>query len=148
MSRIDFSDFPENEREFSGHRNKHWLDKAINPEHPPALRVYFVALGRRRVGGHAPLRGGELAELLIDGDGTIPDRRRVAKAIRQCVQYGYLAEGSNALCLIVPTDDVRGGHGQEFRCPRAHEVRIVQPHRDGCSCPRCAKASVRNVSAP
>lgn len=137
VRKIDFGD-----DEFSAHRNEHWLEKAINPNHPLALRVYFVALGRRKVGGHAPLDQGELAELLVNPGAQIPDRRRVAEAIRACVHWGYLAEGSNALCLVVPLDDVRGGRGQSYRCRRSHERRRAQAHQPGCSCARCAQVSV------
>lgn len=137
VKKIDFG-----EDEFSGHRNEHWNDKAINPRHPLALRVYFAALGHRRVGGHAPFTSGELGELLVSVEGVIPDRRRVAEAVRQCVQWGYLAEGSNALCLVVPLEDVTGGRGKPHRCRRSHRKRTVQAHADGCDCPRCAKVSV------
>lgn len=140
--KIDFGDHPEAERGFSAHRDEHWNMKAANPRHPLALRVYFAALGHRRVGGHAPFAAGELAELLVNTDAVIPDRRRVAEAIRQCVKWGYLAEGSNALCLVVPLDDIRGGRGEEFRCRRSHKTRTAQSHRDGCACARCAQVSV------
>lgn len=141
--KIDFSDFAKDDRSFSAHRDKHWLDKAINPRHPLPLRVYFVALGRRKVGGHAPLDPGELAELLVSPGAKIPDRRRIAEAIGVCVHWGYLAGGSNALCLVVPLDDVRGGDGPEHRCRRSHARRTAQAHNEGCPCARCAKVSVR-----
>lgn len=146
--KIDFSDFPEGEREFSAHRDKHWLDKAINPRHPLALRVYFVALGRRKVGGHAPLDTGELGELLVSPGAKIPDRRRIAEAIATCVHWGYLGEGSNALCLVVPLDDVRGGRGAEYRCRRKHKKGAGQTHAEGCPCARCQRVRVDKVSAP
>jgi len=140
--KIDFSDFPEGDRDFSAHRDKHWLDKAINPRHPLPLRVYFVALGRRKVGGHAPLPAGELGELLVSPGGQIPNRRRIAEAIKMCVDWGYLGEGSNALCLVVPTEDVRGGRGADYRCKRNHGRRTAQAHNEDCDCARCSKVSV------
>lgn len=139
MSKSKSIDFGEDE--FSAHRNSHWLDKAINPHHPLALRVYFVALGRRKVGGHAPLDQGELAELLVKPGAEIPDRRRVSEAIRQCVHWGYLAEGSNALCLVVPLDDVQGGKSAH-QCRRSHRAREAQAHKAACACARCLKVSV------
>lgn len=144
VRKIDFGDLPEGDRHFSAHRDTHWLEKAVNPRHPLSLRVYFVALGRRRVGGHAPLDPGELAELLVSTDAELPDRRRIAAAIKQCVAWGYLDEGSNALCLVVPRDDVRGGNGAEHKCRRSHRTRTVQPHRAECECPRCSKVSVKD----
>lgn len=137
QKKIDFE-----QDEFSAHRNEHWNDKAANPRHPLALRVYFAALGHRRVGGHAPFTTGELAEILVNARAVIPDRRRVAEAIRQCVQWGYLAEGSNALCLLVPLDDIQGGRGQEYRCRRTHNKRTAQAHADACECARCSRVSV------
>lgn len=136
-------DFGADEYEYSAHRNRHWLDKAANPRHPMVLRVYFAALGRRRVGGHAPFGRGELAEALVQTGGVLPDRRRISKAIRQCIDWGYLAEGSNAGCLIVPLDDVQGGK-TEYQCSRSHNERKVQSHKQGCECPRCLKVSVLN----
>ncbi|WP_323793811.1 hypothetical protein [Nocardioides sp.] len=127
--------------EFSAHRNSHWLDKAINPHHPLALRVYFAALGRRKVGGHAPLDPGELAELLVHPGAELPDRRRVSEAIRQCVHWNYLAEGSNALCLVVPMYDVQGGK-EKSTCRRSHKPRTAQAHKPACTCARCSKVSV------
>jgi hypothetical protein len=146
--KIDFSDFPEDERDFSAHRDKHWLDKAINPRHPLALRVYFVALGRRKVGGHAPLDAGELGELLVSPGAKIPDRRRISEAIGTCVHWGYLGEGSNALCLVVPLEDVRGGRGAQYRCRRKHKKGSGQAHAEGCPCARCQRVGVDKVSAP
>lgn len=146
MSKSKSIDFGEDE--FSAHRNSHWLDKAINPHHPLALRVYFVALGRRKVGGHAPLDPGELAELLVSPGADIPDRRRVSEAIRQCTHWGYLAEGSNALCLVVPLYDVQGGKAAAS-CRRSHKPRAAQDHKPTCECSRCRKASVpRRTSEP
>ena len=144
LNKIDFSDFPEGDRDFSAHRDKHWLEKAINPRHPLPLRVYFVALGRRKVGGHAPMDSGELAELLVSPGGNLPDRRRIAEAIRTCVHWGYLAEGSNALCLVIPLDDVRGGRGAEHRCRFSHGKRVAQAHSEDCTCARCSRVSVRS----
>ncbi|WP_370287902.1 hypothetical protein [Nocardioides sp.] len=140
--KIDFGYDDGGVREFSAHRNGGWLEKAINPQHPLPLRVYFAALGRRRVGGHAPFDPGELAEVLVSTAGVVPDRRRVSEAIKRCVHWGYLMPGSDALCLVVPTDDVQGGKGAEYRCRKAHRVRSAQAHRDGCECARCSQVSV------
>lgn len=50
-----------------------------------------------------------------DPDGLLvpADRRTVYRAIREAVELGFLAEGSKALCLIVPNHRIRGGMGDE-----------------------------------
>jgi hypothetical protein len=92
------------------------------------LRVAFLAFGRHRANGHAVFRQGEVSNVLgrFDDEGTwLPaDRRTVHRAIQQAVRYGLLAEGSKALCLIVPSHRITGGMGSpETPCKRHPETR-------------------------
>lgn len=120
MSRkIDFAG-----REWSAHAQDHWLDLAGNPNFPDYLRVMFVAYGRHAANGHAVLERGELGYYLVRRDGTLPERRIVWRAVQEAMKLGYLAEGSQLLCLVVSSHDVQGGRGdQKARCRRDHTKR-------------------------
>ena len=106
-----------------------WHADALNPRYPLPLRVAFLAYGTHRANGHAVFRQGEVARVIghLDEDGhPVPaDRRTVWRAIQQAIEYGLLAEGSRALCLIVPGHRISGGMGDE-NAPCARHPR----HRD------------------
>ncbi len=100
-----------------------WHNDALNPRFPLPLRVAFLAYGTHRTNGHAVFKQNEIATVIghLDEDGhPIPaDRRTVYRAIQQAVDYGLLAEGSRALCLVVPGHRIAGGLGEEKApCPR------------------------------
>lgn len=120
--KIDFGGEP-----WSAHAQGPWRDDAANPRFPMPLRVAFLAYSQHRANGHAKFRQREVARVLgrtIDGDFVEADRRTVSRAIRQAVDYGLLAEGSKALCLIVPGHRVQGGQGEaDDECPR-HPDRV------------------------
>lgn len=114
-----------------------WHDDALNPRFPFPLRVAFLAYGTHKANGHARFKQGEIAKVLgrLDEDGhPVPaDRRTVYRAIRQAVEYGLLADGSKALCLIVPSHRIRGGMGNEHapcdRHPRPSSALHRLPRR-------------------
>ena len=117
--KIDFG-----ERSWAAHAQDHWLDMAGKPEFPDYLRATFVAYGRHAANGHANLDRGDLAYYLIRKDGTLPERRVVWRAVQQAIRLGFLAEGSQLLCLIVSSHDVQGGAGSaDKRCRRDHTKR-------------------------
>lgn len=110
------------------HYQEPWHDDALNPRFPLPLRVAFLAYGTHRANGHAKFKQGEIAKVLghLDDEGhPVPaDRRTVWRAIQQAVEYGLLAEGSKALCLVVPSHRIAGGIGDEHApCPR-HPKRL------------------------
>lgn len=111
---------------WSRHYQEPWKEDAANPRYPLALRVAFLAFGSHRANGHARFKQGEVAKVLArvdeSGDLVTPDRRTVYRAIQQAVDFGLLAEGSKALCLIVPSHRISGGLGDEdARCDRHRE---------------------------
>ncbi len=114
--KIDFGD-----RDWSAHAQDHWLDFAGNPNFPDYLRTVFVAYGRHAANGHAVLERGELAYFLVRRDGTLPERRIVWRAVQEAIKLGFLADGSQLLCLVVSSHDVQGGKGNPAaRCRRDH----------------------------
>lgn len=109
---------------WSRHYQHAWLDRAGERSLPNWLRVACVAYGQHRANGHAMFRPGDLALILahVDGDTgevTPLDRRHLHRAIQKAVQYGWLANGSTARCLIVPAHAVTGGLGSATaECPQ------------------------------
>jgi hypothetical protein len=115
------------EASWSRHYQEPWAEDALNSTYPMPLRVAFLAFGRHRANGHAVFRQGEVANILghFDGQGTwLPaDRRTVHRAIRTAIGYGLLAEGSKALCLVVPSHRIAGGMGSaDTPCKRHPET--------------------------
>lgn len=109
---------------WAAHRQSHWLDFAGNPNFSDAQRVVFVAYARHAANGHAVLSRGELAHYLVRRDGTLPDRRKLWRAIKDAVALRYLAEESQVLCLVIDHHDVQRGDGQKtVPCPRDHTKR-------------------------
>jgi hypothetical protein len=124
--KIDFGD-----RDWTAHAQDHWLDFAGNPNFPDYLRTVFVAYGRHAANGHAVLERGELAYFLVRRDGTLPERRIVWRAVQEAVKLGFLAEGSQLLCLVVSSHDVQGGRGNATaRCRRDHTRRGTNVRSD------------------
>lgn len=110
------------------HFQRPWHEDALNPRFPAALRVAFLAYGTHKANGHARFKQQEVAKILghLDEHGhpVAADRRTVYRAIRQAVDYGLLAEGSQALCLVVPRHRIVGGLGEEDApCDRKHRGR-------------------------
>jgi hypothetical protein len=108
---------PQEEGAWARHFQAPWHEDALNPRFPLALRVAFLAYGTHTANGHARFKQGEIATVLghLDENGhpEPADRRTVHRAIRQAVEYGLLAEGSKALCLLVPSHRIVGGMGDE-----------------------------------
>ena len=103
---------------------KEWLEWACDPNFPDYMRAVYVAHGKHRANGHAPLGQGELAMFLMRKTGEIPDRRTVWSAIDKAVKKGYLAHGSRALCLIVSRARSQFGKGNATApCARVHASR-------------------------
>ncbi|MGG5260825.1 hypothetical protein [Phycicoccus avicenniae] len=117
--KIDFG-----ERSWSAHAQDHWKEMAGKPRFPDYLRVTFVAYALHAANGHANLDRGELAYHLVREDGSLPERRVVWRAVQEAMKLGFLAEGSQLLCLVVSSHDVQGGKGSaDRRCKRDHTKR-------------------------
>lgn len=103
-----------------GYWTKHfqdaYLEDAANPNYPKVIRLMFLAYGTHKANGHARFKQREIANVLghVDSDGIFwpADRRTVNRVINQAVSWGLLAEGSKALCLIVPGHRIRGHRGE------------------------------------
>lgn len=109
---------------WAAHRQGHWLEWAGSTEFPDHLRVAFVAFGRHRANGHARLEREELRCYLVRRDGTLPDRRSVYRSVRRAAGLGLVVDTSTALCLVVSSHDVQGGHGEsDAPCRRGHTKR-------------------------
>lgn len=97
------------------HFQQPYRDDAANPRLPLPFRVTALANGNHKANGHAVFKQTEVAKALghVDEDGHhVPaDRRTVHRAITQAIDFGFLAKGSGALCLIVPRHRVSGGLG-------------------------------------
>jgi hypothetical protein len=105
------------------HYQKPWTERASNPDLPDWLRVCAAAYGRHRANGHATLRAGELARVVGTVDrrtGELRPNQNISRAIRTAVEYGFLAEGSRARCLVVPSHAVAGGLGSPHDPCREH----------------------------
>lgn len=101
-----------------------WEERAGDPRLPLWLRVAALAYGRHDSNGHAPFKRGQVALILgrppDDTGGPHPlDRREVWRAIDRAVMFEWLAEGSNARCLVVPAHAVKKGRlgEREKPCP-------------------------------
>lgn len=136
-------------RTWAAHAQDHWLDFAGNPNFPDYMRIVFVAYGRHHANGHAKLEREELARYLVRRDGSLPGRGIVRPSIQKAIQLGYLAPGSQALCLIVSSDHIQGGLGDpNRRCPRDHTKRTStkSPDRDDNGRITCLKHRVSGCS--
>jgi len=88
-----------------------WADRANDTNSPLWLRLTAHAYASFRKNGHASFDlpdGSILPELLGKS------RQQINNEIRRAVRLGYLAEGSNIDCLIVPGDICGGAEGNRF----------------------------------
>lgn len=106
---------PEPEGYWTKHYQSAYLEDAANPRYPLAIRVAYLAYGSHKANGHARFKQGEVAKVLgvLGEGGTFEPASRYAvnRAINTAISYGLLAEGSKALCLIVPGHRIRGNNG-------------------------------------
>ncbi len=100
-----------------------WEERAGSPRLPLWLRVASLAYGKHAANGHAPFAMGEVALAMSSvspdtGKIVHPSRQRVYDTIKLAIEYGFLAPGSSARCLIVPHHAVEGGVGSPYTlCP-------------------------------
>lgn len=109
------------QKTWAKHYQDVWTEKAGDPRLPKWLRVACLAYGRHRANGHATFAQGDVALVLATVDEltgeVIPDAN-VSRAVGMSVEYGWLAKGSNARCLVVPAHAIGGSLGDPFApCP-------------------------------
>lgn len=109
------------------HYQRVWEERSGDPQMPQWLRVASLAYGKHKANGHAQFRRGQIALVLATVDpqtGEVLPDLNVGRAIRRAVQYGWLAEGSNVRCLIVPSHAISGPMGNQYApCPDHGEAR-------------------------
>ncbi len=96
------------------HYQDAWHDRSGDRRLPRRLRVVALAYGVHDNDGHARFDRGQVALVLgtVDqetGEVITLNRQRVHEAVQQAVDLGFLGDGSNARCLIVPAHDVKKG---------------------------------------
>jgi hypothetical protein len=100
---------------FAFHYQGVWVERSTDPSLATWLRVAALAFGSHKKNGHATFASGELAKLLAkpgpDGVPKSPSASSVANAIRIAKRKGWIAQESNARCLVVPPHAVIGGLG-------------------------------------
>lgn len=113
------------------HRQAVWreraADRAANPSMDNWIRVAALAFGCHRRNGHANFKRGEIAEIL-GTPGKPLSGPAVSNAIRLAKGAGWIAQESNARCLVVPPHAVGGGLGHpNDRCP-IHGATVTALH--------------------
>lgn len=94
---------------------------------PLWIRVASLAFGCHRRNGHATFKTGEIAEIL-GTPGTPLSASSVSNAIKLAKNAGWIADQSNARCLMVPPHAVTGGLGHpNDRCP-VHGAAVTELH--------------------
>lgn len=87
--------------EWSRHSREEWHRRAGDDRLPKWLRVSALAYGSHGNNGHATFKRGDVATALGE-PGKPLDRRRLHEHIGMAIEFGWLAEGSTSMCLVVP----------------------------------------------
>lgn len=94
---------------------------------PYPVRLAWLAQGRANKHGHAPMKRGEVAQVL-----GITDKYNARRAIREAVAAGLLDKRSGTTCLVLP--DYLHHKSKDWRptrnpCDRPHRTRVGgSPH--------------------
>lgn len=101
-----------------------WEHRAADPSLPLWLRIVCLAYGQHEANGHANFKPGALACIFgKPGTATEPFKRAhratIYDAIQTALRRGFLAAGSCAKCLVVPSHAIEGPRpGNAFKpCP-------------------------------
>lgn len=101
-----------------------WENRGADTRLPLWMRVACLAYGNHEANLHACYKRGDLQMILgTPATDTSPSRKalrqHVHSAIQTAVEYGWLASGSCARCLVVPAHAVEGPRpGNPLkRCP-------------------------------
>src|ERR687889_983678 len=104
------------------HYQSTWHERSGDPRLPAWLRVAALAYGAHAANGHAMFKPGQVGLVLgaVDhetGEVKPLHKGSVQRAIRTAVEYGWLAPGSGARCLVVPGHAIAGGLGGDANAP-------------------------------
>lgn len=101
-----------------------WERRAADPNLPLWLRIVCLAYGQHEANGHANFRPGSLTWIFGTPETDTEPFKRVHRstiydAIQTAVRRGFLAPGSCAKCLVVPSHAIEGPRpGNAFKpCP-------------------------------
>lgn len=86
--------------------------KARSEDYDRATRVEFAAAGWTNADGHAQFPVGELAMVLAIG-GRPASASATSRAVKEARDRGAIGPESVARCLVVDSESVRQGRGQE-----------------------------------
>jgi hypothetical protein len=107
---------------YSMHFQSVWGERAADPALPLWIRLASIAFATHRANGHANFDMRELSLILgkpgVGGAWEYVDKASISRAIAAAKKAGWIAEESNAKCLVVPYHAITGGLGHENeRCP-------------------------------
>lgn len=95
------------------HFHSFWSTRAHSPALPPLwMRIVALAYSSHGKSGHAPF--------YLCGDSTLPpeilhkSKKHIQKEIARAIELGFLAEGSNINCLVLPDEICGGAEGHAF----------------------------------
>lgn len=109
--------------EHSRHNQDEWHRRAGDTRLPKWLRVAALAYGSHGNNGHASFKRGDVA-IALGEPGAPVGRRRLHEHIQQAIDFGWLAEGSTSMCLIVPPYAIdKGAIGEPKKPCRTHSRR-------------------------
>jgi hypothetical protein len=109
------------------HRQSVWLERSATPSLPDWIRVAARAFACHKADGRAQFSAHDLSDFLGapggDGEWQRISAPQVSNAIKLAKKAGWIAEESNARCLVVPPHAVQGGRG--MRNPRRRAKRGI-----------------------
>lgn len=112
------------ENPFSMHRQGVWEERAADKSLPLWIRLSALAFACHRANGHANFKTGELEILLgkpgLSGQWDRVPATSVSRAIAAAKKAGWIADESNARCLVVPHHAITGGLGSEHEKCSVH----------------------------
>jgi hypothetical protein len=102
------------------HLHSYWQARANDPELAIWLRIVALAYASHRKNGHATF--------YMAGESTLPrilgkSKRAIQNELKKAIARGFLAEGSNANCLILPDGIFGGAEGHKFADCKLHATR-------------------------
>jgi hypothetical protein len=100
---------------YAMHYQSVWGERAADPSLPLWIRLASLAFASHRANGHANFDLRELSLILgkpgEDGAWEYVDKSAISRAIAAAKKAGWIAEESNAKCLVVPYHAITGGMG-------------------------------------
>ncbi|BBY82292.1 hypothetical protein H7I53_13640 [Mycolicibacterium pulveris] len=96
-----------------------WFERAQDKSLPHWLRVVGLAYSGHTKNGHA--------KFCLNGESTLPEtlgisKRHAQNEVRKAVKNGFLDEGSNIMCLVLPSGICGGAEGNVHAKCQLHPV--------------------------